>query len=371
MKKLNWTLFLVAIISLTPLSPNYGQFGKLKNKLGLKKAKGQGGGVELDFASSPFMPAITMESLLSGGIKMTIDGKLSTPNLAVSFLPTATKKGDKANYDSFKKEDLLLYADVVNIESKEVQGRFHYSVNPVLKVAAVMNQKQVHETEDFIQIGKGEYRLDFYAGGKLYYTFPFQVIEKKVDDPYAAFTTCLFLKGPWEEWNYFDFSSYSDKELMVWHHFMDNTTTNIENKFRVEKNCDYKFKYELRKEGKIFGAYDSRMQGSKKGSINLSKDYTNGGSTRTKWLNNSVQVTKIPGTNPDVWQQVKKSDFTDGNYEMIVYTKDCSGQELKRHFPFKVKNGAFLKHKEQDRKVHQDPLTIVEGGPHQFWYKRK
>lgn len=362
---------MVAIVALMPLSPTHAQLGKLKNKLGLKKNKAQGGGVDLDFSSSPFMPAITMESLLSGGIKMTVDGKLSTPNLAVSFLPTATKKGDKANYDSFKKEDLLLYADVVNSESKEVTGRFHYSVNPVLKVAAVMNQKQVHETEDFIQIGKGKYRLDFYAAGKLYYTFPFEVIEKKVDDPYAAFTSCLFLKGPWEDWNYFDFSSYSDKDLMVWHHFIDNTTTNIENKFRVEKNCDYKFKYELLKDGKIFGAYDSRMQGSKKGSFNSPKDYNTGGSTRTKWINNSVQVTKIPGTNPAVWQQVKKSDFTDGRYEMIVYTKDCTGQELKRHFPFQVKNGKFIQHPEQDRKVHQDPLTIVEGGPKQFWYKRK
>lgn len=358
-------------LSLTPFSSNYAQIGKLKNKLGLKKNQKAGSSVELDFSSSPFLPAITMESLLSGGIRMTVDGKLSTPNLSVSFLPTTTKKGEKANYDSYKKEDLLLYADVVNTHSKEVQGRFHYSVNPVLKVAAVMNQKQVHETEDFIQIGPGNYRLDFYAAGKLYYTFPFEVIERKVDDPYAAFTSCLFLKGPWEDWNYFDFSGYSDKELMVWHHFIDNTTTDIENKFRVEKNCDYQFKYELLREGRIFGAYDSRMQGSKKGSINLARDYNTGGSTRTKWIRNSVQVTKIPGTNPDVWQQVKKSDFTDGRYEMMVYTIDCTGTKLKRSFPFMVKGGKFVQHPEQDRKVHQDPLTIVEGGPHQFWYKRK
>lgn len=370
MKRWNWTLSLAILLACAPFTPQYGQLGaKLKNKLKLKKSGVSK--VKLDFESSSFMPAITMESLLSGGIKLTVDGKLTTPDLLVAFLPTKTQGGEKANYDAFKKEDLLLRAEVVDRNSKKVMGTFHYSVNPVLKIGSVMNQKQVQDTDDFIRIGEGSYRLDFYAAGTHYYTFPFEVIKKKTDDAYAAFSECLFLKGPWEEWNYFDFTTYHDHENIVWHHFIDNTTTDIENEFRVEKNCDYKFKYELRKDGKIFGAYDSRMQGSKKGSFNGPKDYNNGGSTRSKWINNSVQVTKIPGTNPDQWEQLRRADFKDGSYEMIVYTIDCTGDEKKRIYPFKVSGGKFVKHKEQDRKLHEDQTTIIEGGPGQYWYNKK
>ncbi|MBX2872703.1 MAG: hypothetical protein KTR30_11400 [Saprospiraceae bacterium] len=367
MYKLNWILLCLILI---PFSNGSAQIGsKLKNAFKSKKSKASK--VELDFSSTPYMPAITMESLLSGGIHLTVDGKLTTKGLSVAFLPTKTKKGEKANYDAFKKEDLLLRAEVVDRLSKNVLGTFHYSVNPVLKIGSVMNQKQVQETDDFIQITAGDFQLDFYAGSTHYYTFPFEVIKKTTDDAYAAFSECLFLKGPWEEWNYFDFTDYNDHQNIVWHHFMDNTTTNIENEFRVEKNCDYKFKYELRKDGKIIGAYDSRMQGSKKGSINLPKDYNSGGSTRTKWINTSVQVTKIPGTNPDVWQQLRRSDFTDGKYEMIVYTIDCTNQEKKRSFPFQVSGGKFVLHQQQNRKAHQDHTSIVEGGPGQFWYRKQ
>lgn len=101
--------------------------------------------------------------------------------------------------------------------------------------------------------------MDFYVVGKFYYIFFFEVIEKKVDDFYVVFIFCLFFKGLWEDWNYFDFFSYFDKDLMVWYYFIDNMIINVENKFWVEKNCDYKFKYELLKNGKIFGVYDSCM----------------------------------------------------------------------------------------------------------------
>ncbi|MEM7368435.1 MAG: hypothetical protein AAF587_07505 [Bacteroidota bacterium] len=379
MYRLIYALCTAALLSLYPFALLHGQIGsKLSTKVKLPKPFAASSthasppsSPELDFSSSRFMPAITMESLLSGGIHLTIDGKLTTKGLSVAFLPPKTTTGEPANYDSYKKQDLLLRADLVDLNTKEVVGQFHYSVNPVMKIASVMNQKPVEGSDFFLHIGQGNFRLDFFAANTHFYTFSFEVIKKENDDPYAAFSECLFLKGPWEAWNYIDFDAYHEHELVVWHHFMDNPTTNIENAFRVEKNCDYKFRYELLRNGKLFGAHDSRMNGSKRGSYHLKKEYAAGGSSRTKWINSSVQISKIPGNNPDVWEKLRRSDFTDATYEMIVYTVDCAGEEKKRSFPFRVSKGKFVMHPEQNRSSHQDHRTIIEGGPHQFWYKKK
>lgn len=366
MKTLNLTAFWAAVLLFSPITSLDAQLGaKLRNKLKSKK------GIELDFSSSPYIPAITMESLMSGGIRLSVDGKLTTKDLSVAFLPAKTKKGERANYDEYKKENLLLQSKVINTQTNKSVGTFHYSVNPVIKAGSPMNQKQIDGFIDYIQLKAGSYKLDFFAAGTLFYSFPFEVISIKNDDPYAPFSEVLFLKGAWENWNYFDFSEYPDHKQFVWHHFMDNTTTNIKNEFRTESNCEYKFKYELFRNGKLFGAHDSRMQGSKDMSYNEPKDYVVGGAQRTKWVRNSINVTRIPGDNPSVWQRLRLSDFKDGSYEMVIHTIDCAGNKMKRSYPFKMSGGQFILHDQQNRKIHKDHITIIEGGPGQFWYKKK
>ncbi|MFK7934636.1 MAG: hypothetical protein AB8G22_14085 [Saprospiraceae bacterium] len=372
MKKFNPSYCLLLLSLLLFNSITHAQFGdKLKNKLKEKTAKVTAKKVKLDFSSSPFSPAITMHSLLSDGVQMTVDGKLSTKNLLVNFLPPKTAKGAQANYDEFKKENLLLTSDLVNTTTDKTIGQFHYSVNSASKVDAYMNQKPVNDDGDFFhKIGAGQYTLKFYAGGEHFYTFPFEVVAIKNDDPYGAFSEVLFLKGAWEQWNYFDVQETAGKEIMVWHHFMDNTTTDIENEFRTESNCDYKFRYELLRNGKVFGVHDSRMSGSKGERYNKTVDYANQSARRTHWVDQGVQLSRIPG-DPKNWDKLELKDFTDGNYEMHVYTVDCAKNELKRSFPFSVKNGKFVYHAQQNRKMHSDAKTIVEGGREQYWFKAK
>ncbi len=327
--------------------------------------------VELDFESSPFWPAITMKSLMNDGVHLTVDGKLSAKNLEVNLLPSKTKKGDKANYDEFKKENLLLWSDLVDSKNGKALGRFHYSVNPVMKLGSVMNQKKVNDDGDFfIKIGEGSYEVKFYAGGEHFYTYPFQVISVASDDPYATFSEVLFLKGPWEEWNYFDVQETAGKEIMVWHHFMDNTTTDIENEFRTESNCEYKYRYELTKGGTVIGAHDSRMTASKNAGYNMKVDYATQNARRTHWIDHGVQLSRIPG-DPKNWDKMELKDFTDGNYSMDVHTIDCTGQVMKRTFSFSVTGGKFQYHDQQNRKKHKDHRKIIEGGRDQYWYKIK
>lgn len=344
---------------------------KLKNKLKGKAKNSTTSRVKLDFSSSPFMPAITMHSLLADGVQLTVDGKLKTQNLHVNLLPTKTTKGEKANYDEFKVENLLLWSELVDTKTDKVIGKYHYSVNPVMKVGSRMNQKQVNDDgHDFYQIGVGNYALYFYAAGEHFYTFPFDVISIQNEDAYATFSEVLFLKGPWEEWNYFDTQDYGDRKVMVWHHFMDNTTTNIENEFRTESNLEYTFRYELLKSGKIVAAYDSRMHGSKGESYNSKAEYVRQGARRTHWIDHGVQLSRIPGK-PKNWDKFELVDLTDGNYEMVVYTLDCVNKKLKRNFPFKVAGGKVVYHTQQNRKTHKDTKTIVEGGRDLFWFKAK
>lgn len=344
---------------------------KLKNKLKGKAKSAKTSNVQLDFASSPFMPAITMHSLLNDGIQLTVDGKLFTKGLSVNLLPTKTSKGEKANYDEYKKENLLLQSELIDTKTNKTIGIYHYSVNPVLKVGSVMNQKKVNDDGDFFyKISTGNYALKFYAGGEHFYTFPFEVVAIQNADAYATFSEVLFLKGAWEDWNYFDTQDYNGRKIMVWHHFMDNTTTDIENEFRTESNCDYKYRYELLKNGKIIGAHDSRMTASKNAGYNLKVDYAEQGSRRTHWVDHAVQVSRIPG-DPHNWDKLEMEDLKDGNYEMVLHTVDCANNKKKRVFPFKVANGKIVQHVQQNRKTHQDHKTIVEGGRDKFWFKVK
>ncbi|MFK7907546.1 MAG: hypothetical protein AB8B69_20585 [Chitinophagales bacterium] len=345
------------------------QFGKLKDKLIRKK--GNINKVKLDFSSSPYKPAITMQSLLGGGIHLTVDGKLTTKDLHVNLLPTKTTSGAKANYDEYKKENLLLHAELISTKTQKVIGKYHYSVNPVMKVGSVMNQKKVNDNGDFFyKIGVGTYELKFCAGGEHFYTFPFEVIAIQNEDAYATFSEVLFLKGAWEDWAYFDIQQTVDEKRIIWHHFMDNTTTDIENEFRTESKCDYQYRYELFRNGQLFGAQDSRMTASKNAGYNLKVDYATQGAIRTKWLDKNVQISKIPGDKHH-WDKLTLEDFSDGNYEMVLHTIDCANYKKARVFPFKVANGKIVYHKQQDRKTHKDHTTIVEGGRDQYWFKVK
>ncbi|MEM1123356.1 MAG: hypothetical protein AAGJ18_23145 [Bacteroidota bacterium] len=325
--------------------------------------------VDLDYTSAPFMPAITMYSLLNDGIQLTVDGKLFTKGLSVNLLPTKTAKGEKANYDEYKKEDLLLTSELVNTKTDKVVGMYHYSVNPVMKVGSVMNQKKVNDNEDFFyKIGAGNYALKFYAGGEHFYTFPFEVVAIQNEDAYATFSEVLFLKGAWESWNYFDTQDYNGRKVMVWHHFMDNTTTDIENEFRTESNCEYKYRYELLQSGKVIGAHDSRMTASKNAGYNLKIDYAEQSARRTHWIDHGVQLSRIPG-DPKNWDKLELEDLKDGNYEMVLHTLDCANNKKKRVFPFKVAGRKVVQHGQQNRKIHQDHTTIVEGGRDKFWFR--
>jgi len=340
---------------------------KANNKANTATAKK----VKLDFSSSPFMPAITMHSLLNDGIQLTVDGKLFTKGLSVNLLPTKTAKGDKANYDEFKKENLLLTSILVNTANDNTIGEYHYSVNPVMKLGSVMNQKKVNEDGDFFyKIGAGNYVLKFYAGDEHFYTFPFEVVAIQNDDAYATFSEVLFLKGAWEDWNYFDTQDYNGRKVMVWHHFMDNTTTDIENEFRTESNCEYKYRYELLRNGKVIGAHDSRMTASKNAGYNLKIDYAQQGAKRTHWTDHGVQLSRIPG-DPKNWDKLELEDLQDGNYEMILHTLDCASNKKKRVFPLKIANGKVVQHAQQNRKIHKDSKTIIEGGRELFWFKTK
>lgn len=363
-------LFTIVFLLCTFISSN-AQFGKLKErlKLGNKKSKTKTSKVKLDFASSPYMPAITMQSLLGGGIHLTVDGKLSTKGLKVNLLPTKTIAGEKANYDEYRKENLLLHSELIHTKTQKVIGKYHYSVNPVMKVGSVMNQKKVNDDGDFFyQIGIGGYELKFYAGGEHFYTFPFEVIAIQNEDTYATFNELLFLKGAWEDWTYFDVQKTVDENTIVWHHFMDNTTTDIINEFRTESVSNYQYRYELLRNGQLFGAHDSRMTATKNAGYNLKIDYTTQKARRTKWADKNVQISRIPGDKHH-WDKLVLEDFSDGDYKMVLHTIDCANNKKTRVFPFKVANGKIVLNEQQNRKTHKDHTTIVEGGRNQYWFK--
>ena len=191
---------------------------------------------------------------------------------------------------------------------------------------------------------------------------------KEADDPYAAISEAYFLEGPWEDWNYFYFSPSTGG--FIWNHYMDNTTMDIENEYRVEKLKTYGVRYELYKDGKLFGVHDTRRNGTKYMTINDPKGYTEENAKRTRWSENNTEIAAMPGPRKDHWDNLKKEDFSDGNYKMIVFLKDCEGMEWSNTFHFTVVGEKFIGSDQQNRSKHDDPKTIIEGGRDKIWIKR-
>jgi len=318
-----------------------------------KKVKGKaaGGGfatgLKLDWSMYKQTPAITFNSLLYG----TRDGRCA--DYTGTFIPNKTANGKAIDYTADQSEYLRIkvYKDGEYMNYFEYDGHQVFDDGKKTKFNVPSSRYKrdgewVGWSESFItDWGPGNYRLDFYAGDKMFYAFDFELHKLVNDDPYGAIKDMFVTRGPW---NNFAYLNYADTGNLVFGYYITH------------------------EEFKPFPANSKKTTKSVKWSVNMFKDnklyaqhYGNGPNQaqveQAKWneVSCAFKLVNKPG-------EIKFADLTDGAYRIEL---SVEGESNPRIYKFTVKDKKVVQIPEQDRTKNTDPTRLIEGWNDYFWLK--
>lgn len=325
--------------------------GKGKEAVKDKKKKGSGGsaGLKLDWTMFKQTPAITFNSLLYG--TGTSVGRID--NYTATFIPNKTVSGKTVDPISDQSEYLRIkvYKDGQYMNYFEYEGNQVFDDGKKTKFNSPSSRYQrdgewIGWGESFItDWGPGNYRLDFYAGDKMFYAFDFELHKLTNDDPYGSIKEMWVTRGPW---NNFAYLNYADTGNLVFGLYITH------------------------EEFKPFAANPKKTTKSVKWSVNMFKDnklyaqhYGNGPNTaqveQAKWneISCAFKLVNKPG-------EIKFADLPDGAYRIEL---SLEGEKDARAYKFTVKDKKIVQIPEQDRAKNTDPTRLIEGWNDFFWLK--
>ncbi|WP_333599293.1 hypothetical protein [Flavobacterium sp.] len=318
---------------------------------GGKKKKGSSGsaGLKLDWTMFKQTPAVTFNSLLYG--------TGSSPGLinsyTATFIPNKTVDGRTVNAFADQSEYLRIkvYKDGQYMNYFEYSGDQVFDDGKKTKFNEPSSRYQrdgewVGHSESFItDWGPGNYRLDFYAGDKMFYAFDFELVKLTNNDPYATMNEMYVVRGPW---NNFAYMQYADTGNLVFGYYITHEEFKPNPANSAKTNKSVKWSVKMFKDNKLFA-----------------QNYGNGPSTaqveQAKWNEVSCAFKRVdkPG-------EIKFADLADGAYKVEL---TIEGEAKPRIYKFDVKDKRIVQIPEQDRTKNTDPTRLIEGWNDFFWMK--
>lgn len=313
-----------------------------------KKAGGSAAaGLKLDWTAFPQTPAITFNSLLYG----TADGRVA--NYTATFIPLKTAGGKAVNPITDQSEFLKIkvYKDNQYMNYFEYEGDQVFDDGKKIKFNPPKSRYKrdgewVGWGESFItDWGPGNYRLDFYAGDKMFYAFDFELHKLTNDDPYGSIKEMWVTRGPW---NNFAYMNYADTGNLLFGFYITHEEFKPNPANAKKTNKSVKWSAKIFKDNKLFA-----------------QNYGNGPSTaqveQAKW--NEVQCAFKLVDKPG---EIKFASLTDGAYRVEL---SIEGEAKPRKYNFNVKDKKIVQIAEQDRTKNTDPTRLIEGWNDYFWMK--
>jgi hypothetical protein len=320
-----------------------------------KKVKGKAGGggfptgLKLDWTTFKQTPAVTFNSLLYG--------TGSSPGLinsyTATFIPNKTTSGKTVHAFADQSE----YLRIKVYKDGEYMNYFEYAGDQVFDDGKktkfnepssryMRDGEWVGHGESFItDWGPGNYRLDFYAGDKMFYAFDFELAKLTNSDPYATMNEMYVTRGPW---NNFAYMNYADTGNLVFGYYIAHEEFKPNPANSAKTNKSVKWSVKLLKDNKPYAQH-----------------YGNGPNTaqveQAKWneVSCAFKLVNKPG-------EVKFADLTDGAYKVEL---TIEGEAKPRIYNFTVKDKRIVQIPEQDRTKNTDPTRLIEGWNDYFWLK--
>jgi len=295
--------------------------------------------VTLDWKQYSQTPAITMETLLSG-TQISDHGNLRMNFYTGTFIPNKTASGTPVA-PLYKNEGTLRTKLFVN--DKMVKETLFNDGDYFTEGKQVRLQTQSIANSDMDLKEEGKYRLDFYAGDKMFYTFDWEVFKKVDTDPYASSSTFWYAKGPWEKYAYV--TPQTTGNFIFGFYMMHTDFKPNANDPRKETKSVIWYP-ELYKDGKLISVPNKQTAIVDK-----------------EWKNFQSSI-KLVGAK----EFLKIAELADGNY---TYKVKVDGETAPRAYDFAMKGGQIVQSARQDRAKNTDPSTLIEGWNNFFWLERK
>lgn len=324
---------------------------KVSKKAG-KAASSGAAGLKLDWNTFKMTPAVTFNSLLYGTEVFT-NGGTRFQSYTATFIPHKTASG--ADVDETSDQDKYLkikaYKDGQYITYFEYSGDQIFEEGKKTKFNAptsrYMRDGEWTSGQDIEanKLGVGNYRLDFYAGDKMFYSFDFEIYKLTNNDPYAAMNEMYLARGPWNNYAYLN---YAESGNLVFGFYLNHEEFQPDKANSNKTNKAVKWGVKLMKDGKPYAQH-----------------YGNGLNTaqvkQAEWSDFSCAFKLVdkPG-------EVKFSSLPDAAYKLEL---TIEGEKKPRVYNFNVKGGRIVPIAEQDRTKNTDPTRLIEGWNDFFWLK--
>lgn len=323
-----------------------------KQKAGSATGSSGAAGLKLDWTMFKMTPAITFNSLLYGTNVFT-GGNTRFEGYTATFVPNKTTSGKTVNSISDQAEYLRVkvYKGEQYITYFEYSGNQTFDEGKKTKYNAPTSRYQrngewVGDTDiDVKKYGVGNYRLDFYAGDKMFYSFDFEVYKLTSSDPYATMNEMYLTRGPWNEYAYLNLA---DTGNLVFGFYLNHEEFQPDKANNRKTNKAVKWSVKMLKDGKPYAQH-----------------YGNGPNTaqvkQAQWEENSCAFKTVdkPG-------EIKFANLADGAYRIELTLET---EKKPRVYTFSVKDKKILPIAQQDRTKNTDPTRLIEGWNDFIWLK--
>lgn len=293
----------------------------------------------LDWSQFTMTPAITMKSLLEG-TEVSDNGNLRMNFYRATFIPN--KKANGQPVDMIRDDNVLTTKVYVNgqlIKSPAYNDGDYFNDGKQNSYQDNGNQQS-----DLMMTQEGKYKIDFFAGGKQFYTFDFDVHKKVNTDPYATSAALWYSTGPWEKWAYVTPQTTGN---FIFGFYMMHTDLKPDPNNPRKTSKSVNWNPELMQNGKVISVPNKHTAIVKQG----------------EWEAFDTSI-KLVGAK----DYLKINELKDGSYTMKITVE---GEPAPRLYDFKMAGGAIVLSDKQDRAKNKDPQTLVEGWNNYFWMERK
>ncbi len=312
--------------------------------------------LELDLTTFRMKPAITFASLLYG-TQVHTGGSTRFENYTGTFIPYVKADGSPVNTigDQGQYLKVKVYKGEEFVDYFEYDGGQTFDNNKKRKLNGPTSRYMKNgdwasgTNVDLKKWGEGMYRLDFYAGKHLFYTFEFEVYKVTNDDPYADKNEMYLSRGPWNKYAYIQKADKTGNFVFGIYMNHEEFKPVPEDANKTSKSVEWSVK--VSKGGELYATH-----------YNVAKPKVSKVS-QGKWSDYSTAMKLADGKTV-----LKVEDLTDGSYEIEV---TLSTEDTPRVYKFDVANGKIVLMDEQDRTKNSDPTRLIEGWNDFFWLKQE
>ena len=276
-----------------------------------------------------YPPGISYSSMLDGVKYFPKDGRIMLHHIRGVFFPGPDTQG----WVIVKKDG---GEDLYKMEFKVQQLKSPYYLIDFHKYQDLKNNKKVSITDIKLKEA-GKYRLDFFIGGKKFYTFAFSLSNLGSSDPFAG-EGRMFLEGPWRKWGYLFYNGANPDRILQWKIWLRNKS--------IEKSKRVSIDIRITKGGKL---------------IAKSRDNTSY-NLHQNWVRYAFDMVHKNGS----IFRAKELLAKDGDYTLKMKVDGKSYGTWK----FNVAGGK-LSYTGRTVRGKADSLTFVEGGRDAWWYEKQ